>query len=79
MSVWAASSNNTVESKLDIGGKHYDYYRPQLIVFYSCISSTHRPGSDTTVGERSNFKNFLRTRKNMVMQTRGESVIHVPS
>ena len=30
-------------------------------VFYSCIESTHRPGSDTTVGERSNnSKKFLR-------------------
>ena len=34
-------------------GKQYDYYRPQLFVFYSCISSTHRPGSDTTVREHS--------------------------
>ena len=29
----------------------------------------HKPGSDTTVGERSNFKNFLRTRKIMVMHS----------
>ena len=36
-----------------VGGKHYDYDRPQLFVFYSCISSMHRPGSDATVGERS--------------------------
>ena len=27
-------------------------------VFYSCIESTHKPGSDTTVGERSNNSNF---------------------
>ena len=34
----------------------------------------HKPGSDATVGERSNFKNFLRTRKIMVMHSneRGE-------
>ena len=33
-------------------------------VFYSCIESTHRPISDTTVGERSNnSKNFLRVTK----------------
>ena len=38
------------------------------------ITSTHRPGSDATVGERSNFKKFLRTRKIMVMHSneRGE-------
>ena len=33
------------------------------------ITSTHKPGSDTTVGERSIFKNFLRTRKIMVMHS----------
>ena len=33
------------------------------------ITSTHKPGSDATVGERSNFKNFLRTRKIMVMHS----------
>ena len=33
------------------------------------ITSTHRPGSYTTVGERGNFKNFLRTRKIMVMHS----------
>ena len=33
--------------------KQYDYYRPQLFVFYSCISSTHRPGLDATDGKRS--------------------------
>ena len=37
MSVQATSSNNTAESNLDIGGKQYDYYRPQLFVFYACI------------------------------------------
>ena len=38
------------------------------------ITSTHKPGSDATVGEHSNFKNFLRTRKIMVMHSneRGE-------
>ena len=37
----------------------------QIFVFYSCISSTHRPGSDATVGDRSmQFqKKFLRSRK----------------
>ena len=33
-------------------------------VFYSCISSTHRPGSDATVGERCTENNkILHTRK----------------
>ena len=34
----------------------------------------HKPGSDATVGARGNFKNFLRTRKIMVMHSndRGE-------
>ena len=38
------------------------------------ITSTHRPGSDATVGERSNSKKFLRARKIMVMYSneRGE-------
>ena len=38
------------------------------------MTSTHKPGSDATVGERSNFKNFLRTCKIMVMHSneRGE-------
>ena len=38
------------------------------------ITSTHKPGSNATVGERSNFENFLRTRKIMVMHIneRGE-------
>ena len=38
------------------------------------ITSTHKPGSDATVEERSNFKNFLRTCKIMVMHSneRGE-------
>ena len=38
------------------------------------MTSTHKPGSDATVGERSNFKNFLRTHKIMVMHSneRGE-------
>ena len=38
------------------------------------ITSTHKPGLDATVGECSNFKIFLRTRKIMVMHRneRGE-------
>ena len=38
------------------------------------ITSTHKPSSDATVGERGNFRNFLRTRKIMVMHSneRGE-------
>ena len=50
-------------------------YRPQLTcVLLVHITSTHKPGSDATDGERSNFKIFLRTRKIMVMHSnkRGE-------
>ena len=38
------------------------------------MTSTHRPGSDATIGERNNFKKILRTRKIMVMHSneRGE-------
>ena len=38
------------------------------------ITSTHKPGSDATVGERGNLKSVLRTRKIMVMHSneRGE-------
>ena len=38
------------------------------------ITSTHKPGSDATVGERSNLKKFLCTRKIVVMHSneRGE-------
>ena len=51
------------------------YQRPQLLcVLLVHITSTHKPGFDATVGELSNFKNFLRTRKIMVMHSneRGE-------
>ena len=53
----------------------YDYYRPQLTcVLLVHITSTHKPGSGATVGECSNFKNFLRIRKILVMHIneRGE-------
>ena len=33
------------------------------------ITSTHKPGSDASVGERSNFKIFLRAHKIMVMHS----------
>ena len=33
------------------------------------ITSTHKPGPDATVGERSNFKISLYTRKTMVMHS----------
>ena len=38
-------------------GKQYDLYHPQLTcVLLVHITSMHKPGSDATVGERSNFK-----------------------
>ena len=60
MSVRAASSNKTAEPKYDIAGKQYDLYRPPLTcVLLVHITSNHKNlGSDTTVGERSNFENF---------------------
>ena len=41
-------------------------------------TSTHKPGSDATVGERSNFEKILHTRKIMVMHSnkRGECCPH---
>ena len=43
--------------KVRHAGKQYDYYRPQLTcVLLIHITSTHKPSSDATVGERSNFK-----------------------
>ena len=46
-------------------GKHIDNIDAHnYFVFYSCIVTTHRPSSDTTVGERSNnSKKFLRVTK----------------
>ena len=82
MSVRCASSNNTAESKKDVGGKQYDYYRPQLFVFYSCISSTHRPDSDTTAGERNISKKLPMITQDLsrrCIATRREECVHVPS
>ena len=43
--------------KVRHAGKQYDLYRPQLTcVLLVHITSTHKPGSDATVGERRNFK-----------------------
>src|SRR4051812_48720468 len=75
MSVRAASSNNTAEPKYDMMVGSMTYIAHNSLVFYSCILHQRiKPGSDTTVRERSNFKNFLRTRKIMVMHSnkRGE-------
>ena len=75
MSVRAASSNNTAEPKYDMLVSSMTYIAHNSLVFYSCIYHQRiKPGSDATIGERSNFKNFLRTRKIMVMHSneRGE-------
>ena len=80
--VSAPSSNNTAESKYDIGGKQYDDHRPQLCVFYSCISSTDRPSSwchcwATMHGKQKN----LRTRNDLSMEmhsNEGKSVSTYP-
>ena len=45
------------QTKVWHAGKQYDLYRPQLTcVLLVHITSTHKPGSDATIGERSNFK-----------------------
>src|SRR3954468_13046782 len=69
------SSNNTAEPKYDMLVGSMTCLVHNSLVFYSCITSNHKNlGSDATVGERSNVKNFLRTRKIMVMHRyeRGE-------
>ena len=38
-------------------------------VFYSCIESTHRPSSDTTVGERSNNSKFSYVSPRSIQET----------
>lgn len=75
MSVRAASSNNTAEPKCDMLVSNMTYIAHNSLVFYSCILHQRiKPGSDATIGERSNFNIFLRTRKIMVMHSneRGE-------
>ena len=57
MSVRAASSHNTAEPKYDMLVSSMTYIAHNSLVFYSCISHQRiEPGSDATVGERSNFK-----------------------
>ena len=75
MSARAASSNNTAEPKYDMLVSSMTYIAHNSLVFYSCILHQRiKPSSDATVGERSNLKKILRTRKIMVMHSneRGE-------
>ena len=59
-SVRAASSNNTAEPKYDMLVSSMTYIAPQLTcVLLVHMTSTHKRGSDATVGERSNFKKVL--------------------
>ena len=75
MSVQAASSNNTAKPKYDMLVSSMTYIAHNSLVFYSCKTSNHKNlGSDATVGERSNFKIFLRTRKIMVMHSNERGV-----
>ena len=79
MSVRAASSNNTAEPKYDMLVSSMTYIAHNSLVFYSCILHQFiKLGSDATVGERSNFKKILRTRRIMVMHSneRGECCLH---
>src|SRR4051812_31891883 len=73
--VRVVSSNNTADPKYDMLVGSMTCIVHNSLVFYSCITSNHKNlGSDATVGKRSNFKNFLRTHKIMVMHSneRGE-------
>ena len=68
--------------KIRHGGKQYDNHGPQLFVFYSCISSMHRPGSDATIGNVAcNFKKILTLTQDLsrrCIATRGGECVHVP-
>ena len=46
------------QDKSSNGKKIEQIIAHNYFVFYSCIESTHKPGSDTTVGERSNNSKF---------------------
>ena len=79
MSVRTASSNNTAEPKCDMLVSSMTYIAHNSLVFYSCTYHLRlKPGSDATVGERSNFKIFLRTHRIMVIHSnkRGECCPH---
>ena len=58
MSVRAASSNNTAEPNYDMLVSSMTCIAHNYFVFYSCIVTTHKPGSDTTVGNRSIILKF---------------------
>ena len=46
------------QDKTSSGKKIDNIYAHSKFVFYSCIVTTHRPGSDTTVGNRSIILKF---------------------
>ena len=59
-SVWAASSNNTAESKYDMLVSSMTIIaHNSLFVLLVHITSMHRPGSDATVVEHSISKKVL--------------------
>ena len=50
-------------------------------VFYSCIVTTHRPSSDTSVGERSRILKFSTHHQDQSMESssnEGEECIYIP-
>ena len=81
MSVRAASSNNIVEPKYDVLVSSMTYIAHNSLVFYSCILHQHiKPGSDATIGERSNFKKFpTHTQDHVMHSNEGESAVYVPN
>ena len=61
----AASSHHPARCKVHITRDNKSINAHKTIVFYSCNQSTHRHGSDTTVGIRSiENKKFPTTRMN---------------
>ena len=46
------------QDKTSSGKKIDNIYAHNKFVFYSCIETTHRPGSDTTVRDRSRNLKF---------------------
>ena len=49
---------NPSQDKTSNGKQIEQIIAHNYFVFYSCIESTHRPSSNTTVGERSNNSKF---------------------
>ena len=81
MLVWAASSNNTAESKYDMLVSSMTIITDNSCVLLVHITSTHRPGSDATIDKRSISKNLPTITQDLSRRgiaTSGESVSTYP-